>query len=68
MQKFPFEFSEIDAGWYSPHTNPLGGLELSAAFTAWLDEQLEGLEERFRDFWTTRSLATALIAHCYPRT
>jgi len=35
-------------------------------FSIWLDEELESLEERFRAYWTRRSLVVVLIAVCEP--
>ena len=36
------------------------------SFSAWLDEELEVLEERFRRYWTRQSLVVVLIAVCDP--
>ena len=35
-------------------------------FSAWLDDELESLEERFRAYWTRQSLVVVLIAVCDP--
>jgi len=39
---------------------------LVGPFSAWLEDELESLEERFRAYWTRQSLIVVLIAVCEP--
>lgn len=34
-------------------------------FAGWMDEQLTELEDNFREFWTQRSVISALLAKTY---
>ncbi len=41
--------------------------ESSDPFSCWLDNRLDEMEERYREFWTQQSLIAVLIDYCYGR-
>lgn len=57
-----------DAAWADADADPTvhSGTAGDDLLKAWLDDELESLEERFREFWTRRSLVVVLIAVCDP--